>query len=995
MADRTVRVILSAATQQFQSGITAASGSLENFAKKADQSRGHVERISGTLSKIGLIAAVGLGVVSKQAMDWESAWAGVTKTVDGTAQELAGLHDGLREMARTLPASHTQIAAVAEAAGQLGVSVGGIEEFTRVMIDLGETTNLTADEAATSIAQMSNVMGTATDDVDRLGATIVALGNDGASTERDIVSMAQRIAAAGKTAGLSEAQVLGLSSALSSVGIEAEAGGSAVSKTIIEIGAAVRKGGDDLDLMARTAGMSADAFKKAWQTDAAGALNAFVSGLGRMQAAGGDAYGVLDELGMSGIRQADSIMRLAQSGDLLTRSIETGTTAWRENTALVDEATKRYETAESKVKIAFNNITDAGIEFGGVILPVLADAASVVADLAKWFGQLPGPVKTAAVGLAAIAAAGGITLGVLVKLYYGVRDLQTAYQGIIGEGTALSRALEKVGANAKGIAVGLAAATAASMIAKAAFAGYFEALERGLPAGRQMEMTLADIGKSGGSVDKLAGNFAGLEGRADDLAEAFIFLRARAEPGVGMFFQLGDAVDGLAAALVGGKTDLQGVTEAIQRVDAGLAGLSTEDAAAAFRRLSDETDRFGGSSAQAIVDQLPQYRDKLLELAQAAGVTNLSAEELVDWMGGKVPPAVTAGAAGLDEATASALGFSDAAADAAAETKKLNDEMMEAASVALRLSGSQIAVEEAVAKATKTIAENGRTHDITAEKGRANQRALDDIASSSLSVREAQMKANASAETINATMAENRERFLRAAEAAGYTADQARALADEYKLIPQEVETKVTAPGATQSKGQVDDLNRSVGNVPKTTTANISTVADLSGVEAAKRAIASVTGKTVTINVQRSGFSGGGGTSGGGGGGWAFGGPIYGPGTTKSDSIPAMLSNREFVHQAEAHDYYGSSIMWALNERKIPRETFARLGFAGGGSPASMAPPVLPTAQPVTTAAAFAPGPVQLVGELEMKGSKAVIVGVIEETQRAQASRGRAERGYR
>jgi hypothetical protein len=54
----------------------------------------------------------------------------------------------------------------------------------------------------------------------------------------------------------------------------------------------------------------------------------------------------------------------------------------------------------------------------------------------------------------------------------------------------------------------------------------------------------------------------------------------------------------------------------------------------------------------------------------------------------------------------------------------------------------------------------------------------------------------------------------------------------------------------------------------------------------------------------------------------ASGGYITGPGTATSDSIPARLSNGEFVMQAAAVDHYGVGMMHALNARR----------FAKGGS---------------------------------------------------------------
>ena len=53
--------------------------------------------------------------------------------------------------------------------------------------------------------------------------------------KRQIMEMSLRLAAAGHQVGLSEAQILGFAAALSSVGIEAEMGGSAFSKALVQM----------------------------------------------------------------------------------------------------------------------------------------------------------------------------------------------------------------------------------------------------------------------------------------------------------------------------------------------------------------------------------------------------------------------------------------------------------------------------------------------------------------------------------------------------------------------------------------------------------------------------------------------------------------------------------------------------------------------------------------------------------------------------------------
>src|SRR5699024_3119710 len=94
-----------------------------------------LDTIGSAAGKAGLAAAAGLAMVGKAAIDWESAWTGVKKTVDGTPQQLGKVEDGLRNLAKTLPSTHEEIAGVAEAAGQLGVATNDIVGFTKTMID--------------------------------------------------------------------------------------------------------------------------------------------------------------------------------------------------------------------------------------------------------------------------------------------------------------------------------------------------------------------------------------------------------------------------------------------------------------------------------------------------------------------------------------------------------------------------------------------------------------------------------------------------------------------------------------------------------------------------------------------------------------------------------------------------------------------------------------------------------------------------------------------
>ncbi|WP_273381917.1 phage tail tape measure protein, partial [Symbiobacterium thermophilum] len=401
------------------------------FEKHMNKIERTLNKTSRTLTDVGgklttgltlPLAAAGGGAL-KASIDFESAFAGVRKTVDASEEELEALSEGIRQMAKEIPQSATAIAGIAEAAGQLGIQTEHILTFTRTMADLGVATNLSGEEAATALARLANITQMPQSEFDRLGSTIVALGNNLATTEAEIVEMGLRIAGAGSQVGMTEAQILAFAGALSSVGIAAEAGGSAISRVMINIANEVASGGEKLELLARVAGMSADEFAEAWRTDAAGALVTFIEGLGRLSAEGENVFAVLDELGMSEIRVRDALLRAAGAGDLFRNSLTLATQAWEENTALANEAAQRYGTTESQLTILKNQLVDMAITLGDALAPALSAAMTAaqpfidtLARIAEWFANLDPEAQRLIINIGLVAAAIGPLLVVMGKV---------------------------------------------------------------------------------------------------------------------------------------------------------------------------------------------------------------------------------------------------------------------------------------------------------------------------------------------------------------------------------------------------------------------------------------------------------------------------------------------------------------------------------------------------------------------------------------------------
>ena len=396
--------------------ITKLGDNLNNFGKKIDSAGNKLSVLSAGIATIA-------GASLKASISFESAWTGVTKTVDGTEEQLNNLRQGMLDLSKQIPSSAEEIASVGEAAGQLGIQTDNVLKFTKTMIDMGNATNLSADDAATTLARFANVTKMSQSDFDRLGSVIVALGNNFATTESEIANMGMNLGSAGKQVGMSQSQIMALATALSSVGLEAQAGGTAFSKVMINMQLAVEKGGKNLKDFASVAGMTTNEFKKAFEEDATTAIMKFVEGLSKSGERGKSAIKILDDMGITETRLRDALLRSANASDIMSKAIDLGNKAWKENNALTLEADKRYDTTESQLKILKNEIRANAIELGDDLKPSLIDIMkqakpliSNVSNLVKGFNNLSGKTKKSVTNFLLMTAALGPAVKVSGKM---------------------------------------------------------------------------------------------------------------------------------------------------------------------------------------------------------------------------------------------------------------------------------------------------------------------------------------------------------------------------------------------------------------------------------------------------------------------------------------------------------------------------------------------------------------------------------------------------
>ena len=379
----------------------------------------NIDTITKPIQYASTALAAGGVASAKFAIDFEDSFAGVKKTVDATPEQLAKIKQGIIDLSTTgidgrgaIPQTATELNELAAAGGQLGISQENIIDFTEVMAQMGSATNLVGEEGAATLARFQNVMGVGQNEIRNIGSAIVDLGNHSATTESEIAEMALRMGKYGSSVRMSAADVLGYSAALSSLGIEAQMGGSAIGRTWLSIETAVASGGEGLTKFAKYSGKSAEEFKEQWNTDSSGAFNGLLKGLQSAE----NLTVALDDLGINNTQDIQAMMALVNGYDLVTESVNRSNTAYQENTALQEEFNAKNETTASKLANTKNNIIEAARSIGETMLPSIQDASTTVADFAKGLSQMDDEQKRAVVNTGATV----IALGALSKVGVGV-----------------------------------------------------------------------------------------------------------------------------------------------------------------------------------------------------------------------------------------------------------------------------------------------------------------------------------------------------------------------------------------------------------------------------------------------------------------------------------------------------------------------------------------------------------------------------------------------
>jgi TP901 family phage tail tape measure protein len=417
--------------------------------------------------------------------------------------------------------------------------------------------------------------------------------------------------------------------------------------------------------------------------------------------------------------------------------------------------------------------------------------------------------------------------------------------------------------------------------------------------------------------------------------------------------QFNQSFDGLTKTLGWGEAGITKIEERFRSMGESLSQMvskgDTGKAGEAFKKLTAEFER-NGKGAKEALDSMPAYRDKLIELADAAGVSHLSQEALAELAGGKVPDAMQKAA----ETTKEAKDATEQAAKKQDEyNQKLDDAGVSADGLVTSLSkvldgmiatgmatlssreaatrysdklrDVQKDAEEIVAaggKMGRVLNDNGSDFDLTTEAGGKASNMLGDVMKSGLDLAKAMSNdTSKGVGDVTKSLKETHDQMIETAKKFGMGKDQAEALTRSLLGIPDKVSidswmSDYAKKVAGDTKKAIDDIPKRVSSVIDVSVNENGAIADYANIVAqAKAAGHKVAFATGGMAGDVPGFAAGGspavrGFASGGG----HDGPVYGGGSSTSDSIDAKLSVGEFVMKRRSVLKYGLGFMDAVNE---------------------------------------------------------------------------------
>lgn len=333
-----------------------------------------------------------LGMPIKKAIEIESAFAGITKVVDGTNEQMSKLKTDLIDMTSVLPKTAVELMQIAEAGGKLGVPVDKIKEYVDVVAKASTAFEMPAEVAGEAFGKIGAMLGYEITQLRQYGDIVNALADSTSADAKNIIDITKRTAGVMGTLKFNVGTIAGLSAFADQMSVSSEVGATALN----DILNGIRGTEQGLKILQQKGGYGlieiADKFKK-------------LEGVARTKA-------IEDLFGRGeGSRMFE---KLINQTDVLKASLDS---ALSEKTlgSMQREFENVSNTTANKIRLMANGVERLAIKIGDALLPNINELITYLAPIIDKVSIWAGENKDLIITMAKILAVGiALTAGFLM-----------------------------------------------------------------------------------------------------------------------------------------------------------------------------------------------------------------------------------------------------------------------------------------------------------------------------------------------------------------------------------------------------------------------------------------------------------------------------------------------------------------------------------------------------------------------------------------------------